>query len=71
MRHDTATVMGFSNVGDVMLKVNGETVGTLCPDEVKTVLWRDVPLAPGANKIELSAGGCTATAVWNRVESVH
>jgi beta-galactosidase len=64
--NDTATVLGFSNLGDVTLKVNGNAVGTLTPDEVKTVLWRDVPLAEGPNRIELESGGRTASATWNR-----
>ncbi len=64
--NDTATVLGFSNVGDVTLKVNGATVGTLPPDEVKSVMWKDVPLTPGANRIELTAGGRTSAAVWHR-----
>ena len=62
--NSTATVLGFSNVGDVTLKVNGCAVGTLSPDEVKTVLWKDVPLTPGPNRIELTAGGRTASATW-------
>ena len=64
--NETATVLGFSNVGDVTLKVNGAPFGTLPPDEVKSVMWKDVPLAPGANCIELTAGGRTASAIWHR-----
>ena len=64
--NETATVLGFSNVGDVTLKVNGTAFGTLPPDEVKSVMWKDVPLAPGANRIELTAGGYVASAVWHR-----
>jgi hypothetical protein len=52
--------------GKGTLKVNGNAVGTLKPDEVKTVLWRDVPLAEGPNRIELESGGRTASATWNR-----
>ena len=66
--NSTATVLGFSNVGDVTLKVNESVVGTLVPDEVKTVLWKDVPLMPGPNKIELTAGGRIAYATWNYLE---
>ena len=50
-------VRGFSNVGDVTLVLNGRPYGTLTPDAVNTVTWRDVPLVPGVNTIELRAGG--------------
>ena len=55
-----ATVVGFSNVGDVTLVVNGEVVGTKSPDEVKVVEWRGVPLASGENVIELRSSGLTS-----------
>lgn len=59
-------VLAFSNVGAVTLSVNGRTIGTVEPDRVKACLWRKVPLVPGPNKIEISAGGLTQTAVWTR-----
>jgi len=40
-------VMGFSNVGDVTLFVNGKKVGTMTPDNVCTVEWKGVPLQEG------------------------
>ena len=55
-----ANVVGFSNVGDVTLVVNGEVVGTKSPDEVKVVEWRGVPLASGENVIELRSSGLTS-----------
>ena len=55
-----ATVVGFSNVGDVTRVVNGEVVGTKSPDEVKVVEWRGVPLASGENVIELRSSGLTS-----------
>ena len=61
---DKVTVMGFSNVGDVTLTVNGKVVGTQTPDEVKSVIWNDVVLKPGVNCIELSAGGKTDFCTW-------
>ena len=59
-----ATVMGFSNLGAVTLEVNGQVRGTLKPDEVKTVVWRDVPLAKGPNAIRLMSAGREASAAW-------
>ena len=55
--NETLTVLGFSNVGDVTLTVNGAVVGTKTPDAVKCVLWEKLPLALGENRIALSAGG--------------
>lgn len=57
-------VMCFSNVGDVALKVNGETVATATPDSVKSVTFAGVRLAPGANEIVVEAGGLRDTAHW-------
>lgn len=66
--NSTMTVMGFSNIGDVTLSVNGREVGRQTPDEVKTVIWRQVPLKKGANDIRLEASGRTAEARWERKE---
>ena len=64
VKDDTLAVMGFSNVGPVTLKVNGQDLGTKTPDAVATVLWENVKLVPGDNAIELVAGGRTAHATW-------
>lgn len=68
--NSTISVMGISNVGDVSLAVNDVLFGSQAPDRAKMVLWRDVPLRPGDNKVELSAAGMTARAVWRRDEAV-
>ncbi len=57
-------VCGFCNAGPVTLSVNGRVVGEKAPDEVKMVLWLDVPIADGENRIELKCGGLKASAVW-------
>ena len=62
-----ATVMAFSNLGDVRLAVNGREVGMQAPDEVRTVIWRDVPLDPGANELRLESGDRAVTASWKRI----
>ena len=61
---DKVMVRGFSNVGDVTLVLNGKPYGTLTPDAVRTVTWRDVSLARGVNTIELRAGGRTDSCSW-------
>ena len=65
---DKVMVRGFSNVGDVTLVLNGRVYGTLKPDAVNTVTWRDVPLAEGVNTIELRAGGLTDACSWRWAE---
>ena len=61
-----ATVVGFSNVGDVTLVMNGEVIGTKPPDAVKVVEWRDVPLKAGENRIELRSSGLTSSRTLQR-----
>jgi len=60
----TATVLGFCNAGPVTLTVNGRTVGTQAPDAVRTVVWKNVPLQAGENRVELRAGDLVSTSVW-------
>lgn len=53
-------VTAFSNVGDVRLTVNGETVGVKTPDEICSVTFDGVQLRSGENRIRVvaSAGRC-------------
>ena len=64
-------VMGFSNVGEVSLNVNGKEYGSLIPNLVNTVHWREIPLHEGENRIRLEAGGMKAEAVWTLVGSAE
>ena len=57
-------VVGFSNVGEVELYVNGAKIGMAKPDSVKTVEWKGVVLKPGTNLLELKSGGFFASATW-------
>lgn len=57
-------VMGFSNVGEVELLVNGVVIGRRMPDDVRTVEWNDVMLRNGTNTIELRAGKLTDRCTW-------
>lgn len=64
--NETLTVMGISNLGPVTLRVNGTDCGTARPTSACGVFWEKVPLKPGPNQIELSAGAHVRTAVWTR-----
>ena len=64
----TMNVMAFSNVGEVTLSVNGKLAGKATPDKVMSCVWRDVPLEPGSNKIEISAGSLKRSACWKRIK---
>lgn len=50
------TVVVFSNAPEVFFILNGSFYGAKVPDRVKTCVWRDVPLAPGENRLEFRAG---------------
>ena len=63
---ETFTVVGFSNRGAVTLTVNGRTVGTQDPDEVRTVRWTNVHFDEGVNVIELRAGDLVDRCTWLR-----
>lgn len=71
LTNETINVVAFSNVGSVTLFVNGREVGSAVPDRVRTCYWRNVPLADGANTIEIRAGGRHAKAVWQRKKAVR
>ena len=66
--NETLNVLGFSNVGEVRLKVNGRNVGCQEPDRVRAVLWRSVPLDFGENRIELASSGMCVTGLVLRVK---
>ena len=59
-----AEVLAFSNMGTVTLSVNGKTIGTKNPDEVRTVHWKGVNLVPGCNHIQVTTGGRKESCKW-------
>ena len=67
--NEMLNVLGFSNVGDVELRVNGESIGRRTPDVAKAVLWEKVPLSLGTNHITLVAGGLAASNFFVRVKA--
>ena len=67
----TMNVLGFSNVGDVELRVNGKTLGVKSPDVVKSVCWENVPLSLGTNSVVLAAGGLESSCRWMRVPACN
>lgn len=46
----------YSNVGSVTLKVNGVTIGTRKPNDMKIAIWNNVTLKEGENTIVITAG---------------
>jgi len=67
----TISVMGICNAGLVSLAVNGFNFDVQAPDREKMVLWREIPLQLGDNKVELSAAGMTAKAIWRRIDAIR
>ena len=56
----------YTNQPTVTLTVNGRPFGEAQADN-GTVLFRNVPLAMGENRIEAMAGGCRDAVCWRRV----
>ena len=61
---ELATVLAFSNDGDVELFVNGRSFGRKSPDDAKGVLWEGVRLRPGENEIEVVSTRFREFAHW-------
>lgn len=57
-------VVVFGNCGDVALSVNGTRIGVRTPDEAKTVIFRDVLLARGANDIRVTSKDLVERVTW-------
>lgn len=51
----------YSNQAKVTLYLNGKGIGTQSPDAYKMIVWKDVILKKGINKVEASAEGITQT----------
>lgn len=64
LTNSIVTVLGFSNIGDVRLQVNGRDCGLRAPDDACGVIWKDVRLDSGHNDIRLESGGRTVSARW-------
>ena len=60
----TLDVTAISNLGETELFVNGVSQGKRIPDAAKTAVWKGVKFAPGENRVEVRAGGKSATAQW-------
>ena len=68
---DALSVLAFSNVGEVRLKVNGEDRGVRVPDAACGVTWKNVALRNGENEVEITAGGLVCRTVWRRVKDAR
>lgn len=51
----TTEVKGYSTVGQIELFVNGKSMGVKTPDDIKRVIWENILLQKGENKILLKS----------------
>ena len=65
---EAVDVKVYTNRPEVTLFVNGAPFATAENDGNGTVLFRDVPLVPGENRVEARAGALTDSLVWQRVD---
>lgn len=64
-RSQTLTdIRAYTNAGKATLTVNGRKIGTLKPDDIHCLVWRDVRLSPGANIIKVTAGKQSDSETW-------
>lgn len=63
---DKVDILAFSNSGDIELFVNDKSFGRRSVDVVNSVLWDQIPLKLGDNKIEVVSGQFREIAHWNR-----
>lgn len=62
------TVKVYTNVGEVMFRLNGRFIGAQVPNAQKTCTWPNVPLHPGENTLEFRAGQITRRLTRTRRE---
>ena len=65
----TTDVKVYTNCSSVTLQVNGNTIGTATPNNIKVAKWAGVTLQPGANTISVTGtrngATYTDTVTWN------
>ena len=66
---ETVEVKVYTNQPEVALSVNGMVFGTAKNNGNGTVVFPDVPLREGENRMEARAGKLTDSLVWQRVET--
>ena len=64
---ETVAVKVYSNLDTVTLSVNGAAVGAAQPVTDHRVVWADVPLELGDNRIEVVASGSAGQSVTDSV----
>ena len=58
----------YSNCEQVELKLNGQSMGVMKPDDIKICRWETIQLQPGLNRVEAigrtGGGPLTDTCEW-------
>ena len=63
-RLQTTAIKVYTNQPGAELWVNGKSLGSRNPDELKRIIWPDVFLAPGENHIVVRSGGLSDSCAW-------
>ncbi|MFV0378081.1 MAG: glycoside hydrolase family 2 TIM barrel-domain containing protein [Mangrovibacterium sp.] len=48
-------IKAFTNASEAELWLNGKKIGVQLPDRINTVVWKDIRLFPGENRVEIRA----------------
>lgn len=60
----TIDLQVFSNSGPACLYINGKRYGSVKPDSINVLEWKNVELTIGENKVEVSNNYCKDSCVW-------
>jgi beta-galactosidase len=64
-RQPVTDVKAYTNLPSATLYVNGQKIGKAKTDELGRLMWKDIQLSEGENRIMVKAGKLSDECVWN------